>query len=181
MGLYGVAPLRLGWRNRQRIPRFYQRDELGVPDVMQRVHWDPEFARRAGNPTTFCVDDTDDPSLGMCVPKEQAEDRGCKPYDHFVVKTRARHTQPAVTAKVCVPGSPGWVGDHCFADADCAFGTSCEAGICTVACDRYCSDQPGWAETFVPIDFTRSVSRRSRSDPYSSRVTGSFRRNFTRR
>ncbi len=45
--------MRLGWRNRQRIPRFYHRDELGVPDVMQRVHWDPEYARRAGNPTTF--------------------------------------------------------------------------------------------------------------------------------
>lgn len=53
MGVYGVAPLRLGWRNRQRIPRFYHRDELGVWDVMQRVHWDPEFARRSGNPTTF--------------------------------------------------------------------------------------------------------------------------------
>jgi acyl dehydratase len=53
MGLYGVKPLRLGWRNRQRIPRFYQRDELGIPDVMQRVHWDPEYARRAGNPTTY--------------------------------------------------------------------------------------------------------------------------------
>jgi acyl dehydratase len=36
-----------------RIPRFYHRDELNVPDVMQRVHWDPEFARRSGNPTTF--------------------------------------------------------------------------------------------------------------------------------
>ena len=53
MGLYGVAPLRLGAANRRRIPRFYHRDEQGVPDVMQRVHWDPEFARRSGNPTTF--------------------------------------------------------------------------------------------------------------------------------
>ena len=53
MGLYGVRPLRLGWRNRQRIPRFYHRDELGIPDVMQRVHWDPAYARKAGNPTTF--------------------------------------------------------------------------------------------------------------------------------
>jgi acyl dehydratase len=53
MGLYGVQPLRLGWRSRQRIPRFFHRDELNVPDVMQRVHWDPEFARRSGNPTTF--------------------------------------------------------------------------------------------------------------------------------
>ncbi len=53
MGLYGVRPLRLGARNRARIPRFFHRDELNVPDVMQRVHWDPAFARRSGNPTTF--------------------------------------------------------------------------------------------------------------------------------
>jgi len=53
MGLYGVRPYRLAFENRQRIPRFYQRDELNIPDVMQRVHWDPAFARRAGNPTTF--------------------------------------------------------------------------------------------------------------------------------
>jgi acyl dehydratase len=53
MGLYGVAALRLGANNRRRIPRFFHRDDLNVPDVMQRVHWDPEFARRSGNPTTF--------------------------------------------------------------------------------------------------------------------------------
>jgi acyl dehydratase len=53
MGLYGVKPLRLGYQNRRRIPRFFHRDDLNVPDVMQRVHWDPKFARRAGNPTTF--------------------------------------------------------------------------------------------------------------------------------
>jgi acyl dehydratase len=53
MGLYGVKPLRLGARNRARIPRFFHRDELNIPDVMQRVHWDVEFARRSGNPTTF--------------------------------------------------------------------------------------------------------------------------------
>jgi len=53
MGLYGVKPLRLAYRNRARVPRFFHRDPLNVPDVMQRVHWDPEFARLAGNPTTF--------------------------------------------------------------------------------------------------------------------------------
>ena len=53
MGMYGVRPLRLAWRNRQRIPRFYTRNEHGVPDVQQRVHWDPTAARNAGNPTTF--------------------------------------------------------------------------------------------------------------------------------
>ena len=39
--------------NRRRIPRFFHRDDQDVPDVMQRVHWDPEFARDAGNPTTY--------------------------------------------------------------------------------------------------------------------------------
>jgi acyl dehydratase len=53
MGLYGVQPLRLGYKNRMRIPRFFHRDPQNVPDVMQRVHWDPEFARRSGNPTTY--------------------------------------------------------------------------------------------------------------------------------
>ena len=53
MGLYGVRPLRLGAQNRQRIPRFFHRDDQNVPDVMQRVHWDPAFAQRSGNPTTF--------------------------------------------------------------------------------------------------------------------------------
>jgi acyl dehydratase len=53
MGLYGVKPLRLGYQTRQRVPRFFHRDPQNVPDVMQRVHWDPEFARRAGNPTTY--------------------------------------------------------------------------------------------------------------------------------
>jgi hypothetical protein len=53
MGLYGVKPLRLSYQNRTRIPRFFHRDDLNVPDVMQRVHWDPEFARRSGNPATF--------------------------------------------------------------------------------------------------------------------------------
>ena len=50
MGLYGVKPLRLGYRTRQRIPRFFHRDDLNVPDVMQRVHWDPEFARACRQP-----------------------------------------------------------------------------------------------------------------------------------
>jgi acyl dehydratase len=53
MGLYGVAPLRLALTNRRRIPSFYYRDDLNIPDVQQRVHWDPELARRAGNPTTY--------------------------------------------------------------------------------------------------------------------------------
>lgn len=53
MGMYGVKALRLGAANRRRIPRFYHRDPQGIPDVMQRIHWDPEFAKRSGNATTF--------------------------------------------------------------------------------------------------------------------------------
>jgi acyl dehydratase len=53
MGSYGVAGLRLGYRNRQRIPRFYHENELAVPDVAQRCHWDHEFARKTGSPYVY--------------------------------------------------------------------------------------------------------------------------------
>jgi acyl dehydratase len=53
MGLYGVKALRLGYEQRQRVPKFFRPDDLNVPDVQQRVHWDPEWARRAGNPAIY--------------------------------------------------------------------------------------------------------------------------------
>jgi acyl dehydratase len=53
MGLYGVKALRLGYQQRQRVPRFFRPDDLNIPDVQQRVHWDTEWAKRAGNPTTY--------------------------------------------------------------------------------------------------------------------------------
>lgn len=53
MGLYGVRALRLGYDQRQRVPRFFRPDDLGVPDVQQRVHWDAEWARAAGNPAIY--------------------------------------------------------------------------------------------------------------------------------
>ncbi len=53
MGLYGVKALRLGYDQRQRVPRFFRPDDLNIPDVQQRVHWDPEWARRAGNPASY--------------------------------------------------------------------------------------------------------------------------------
>jgi acyl dehydratase len=53
MGYYGVRALRLGYQNRQRIPGFYQRDALNVPDQMMRVHWDDDWAKRAGAPTRY--------------------------------------------------------------------------------------------------------------------------------
>ena len=53
MGLYGVKPLRLGFQQRQRMPRFFRPDDLNIPDVQQRVHWDADWARRAGNPAIY--------------------------------------------------------------------------------------------------------------------------------
>ena len=53
MGLYGVKALRLSYNQRKRVPRFFKRDALNIPDVQQRVHWEPDAARNAGNPTTF--------------------------------------------------------------------------------------------------------------------------------
>ena len=53
MGLYGVKALRLGYDQRQRVPRFFRPDDLNVPDVQQRVHWDAEWARKAGSPAIY--------------------------------------------------------------------------------------------------------------------------------
>ena len=53
MGLYGVKALRLGYEQRQRVPRFFRPDALNIPDVQQRVHWDPEWAQAAGNPAIY--------------------------------------------------------------------------------------------------------------------------------
>ena len=90
----------------------------------------------------------------MCVLKESAMNRNCRPGDHLAPKTQRRFSQPAVSALSCVPGSPGWIGDRCTADAECQLGTTCaleaagHPGICTVACNRVCPDQPGWPWTF---------------------------------
>jgi acyl dehydratase len=53
MGLYGVKALRLGYDQRRRVPRFFRPDGLNIPDVQQRVHWDPDWARAAGNPACY--------------------------------------------------------------------------------------------------------------------------------
>jgi acyl dehydratase len=44
---------RLAWQNRLRKAAFYIKNEQGVPDVAQRVHWDADWARATGNPTTI--------------------------------------------------------------------------------------------------------------------------------
>ena len=57
-GGYGFVPYapsasRIGYKNRQRIPKFYVKNEHGIPDVAQRVHWDSAWARAIGNPMAY--------------------------------------------------------------------------------------------------------------------------------
>ncbi|MEU7813997.1 MaoC family dehydratase N-terminal domain-containing protein [Pseudonocardia sp. NPDC049154] len=50
---YGLKASRLAYQNRKRIPAFYIKNELGVPDVAQRLHWDSEWAKAIGNPMAY--------------------------------------------------------------------------------------------------------------------------------
>jgi len=57
-GGYGFVPYaptvgRLAYKNRQRIAPFYVKNEQGIPDVAQRLHWDPVWAQAIGNPMAY--------------------------------------------------------------------------------------------------------------------------------
>jgi acyl dehydratase len=57
-GGYGFVPYaptvgRMAYKNRVRIPAFYVKNEQGVPDVAQRLHWDPLWAQAIGNPMAY--------------------------------------------------------------------------------------------------------------------------------
>jgi acyl dehydratase len=47
-GEYGWGPLRLAAQRRAEMPSFYTRNQFGVWDVVQRVHWDEAWARQIG-------------------------------------------------------------------------------------------------------------------------------------
>jgi acyl dehydratase len=49
----GIGPLGLGYKQRKKMPAFYVPDKFGVPDVVQRVHWDHERAQELGLPTSY--------------------------------------------------------------------------------------------------------------------------------
>ncbi len=50
---YGLKSSRLGYRNRKRIAPFYIKNEMGVWDVAQRLHWDSDWAKAIGNPLAY--------------------------------------------------------------------------------------------------------------------------------
>ncbi|WP_319447727.1 MULTISPECIES: MaoC family dehydratase N-terminal domain-containing protein [unclassified Mycobacterium] len=50
---YGIGPARVGYKNRQRVPKFYINNAAGIPDVAQRLHWENEWSQSIGNPMAF--------------------------------------------------------------------------------------------------------------------------------
>ena len=50
---FQVAPLRLGYLNRRRIPTFYPKNDYGYYDVAQRVHWEDKRANKVGAPRSY--------------------------------------------------------------------------------------------------------------------------------
>lgn len=50
---YGWGPSRLWHQTRQRIPKFFIKNEMGIPDVAQRLHWESEWSQQIGNPMAY--------------------------------------------------------------------------------------------------------------------------------
>lgn len=50
---YGLKSSRLAYLNRKRIAPFFVKNEQGVPDVAQRLHWDSAWAQAIGNPMAY--------------------------------------------------------------------------------------------------------------------------------
>jgi acyl dehydratase len=52
-GMYGGGSSKIAFRNRQRVPKFYVKNEVGFWDSAQRCHWDNEWAQRMGHPGAY--------------------------------------------------------------------------------------------------------------------------------
>jgi hypothetical protein len=50
---YGFGPSRLWHQSRQRIPKFYINNDMGIPDVAQRLHWESDWSKQIGNPMAY--------------------------------------------------------------------------------------------------------------------------------
>jgi len=103
---------------------------------------------RSFAPKTFCVADPDDATKGICTIKQNADNYGCRPYEHLTPRTAKRFNQTSVTANVCLPGSRGWIGDRCASESDCQEPNQCVRGICTQSCTSACPDQEATPSTF---------------------------------
>ena len=49
----GVKHSRLAWKDRRHRPKFYSMNDYGIPDIVERVHWEDSWARKIGNPIAY--------------------------------------------------------------------------------------------------------------------------------
>jgi hypothetical protein len=52
-GGFGVGSTRLAWKKRQRMPKLFVPNAQGVPDTVQRCHWEDDWARSLGQPLSY--------------------------------------------------------------------------------------------------------------------------------
>ncbi len=52
-GWGGAYGWRIAWKYRMRRPKFYSLNEWGVPDVVERGHWEQAWANKIGNPYPY--------------------------------------------------------------------------------------------------------------------------------
>jgi hypothetical protein len=110
-------------------------------------------ADKATEPTTFCVADPSDSTQGMCVSQNVAQNPDCRQFGQMTGSTLARYGQASASAKVCTPGSRGWVGDPCLGARECLNGSTCVGvndhgwGYCSEPCTSVCPDEPGTSAT----------------------------------
>ena len=52
-GMYGGGTSKIAYANRQRVPKFYVKNQWGFFDSAQRCHWDDEWAQRIGHPSAY--------------------------------------------------------------------------------------------------------------------------------
>ena len=52
-GGYGFGPFRLAYQHRQKMPKFWTRDARGGWDVVQRLHWEEDWAKEVGAPFRY--------------------------------------------------------------------------------------------------------------------------------
>ena len=51
--MFGGGASKIAYKNRQRIRKFYLKNELGFWDTAQRCHWEDEWAQRMGHPAAY--------------------------------------------------------------------------------------------------------------------------------
>ena len=108
-----------------------RRNAYGEPRLLQRaLHVDLRRPRRhARRPSASPI--PSDATKGMCVAQDDQRRTRIAGPTITSSPSRTNRFKQSVKATVCVPGSPGWVGDRCLAASDCKNGTSCRDGICT--------------------------------------------------